>query len=429
MGRQMKDSGVEWIGEIPDSWNLAELKHFVDVHNGKEVSSEVDYGTENAYPVYGSGGIFKYTNEYQYDGTAVMFGRKGTLGKPLYVQGKFWAVDTMYFLTHKIGLVPRYNYYQLSCFDWEPYITHTALPSVVASQIVSCLFPFPQIRVQEIIADFLDQQCAHIDVVIEKTKASIEEYKKLKQAVITQAVTKGIRGDRPMKDSGIEWIGEIPAEWNVTKITRILDYSHPYPFGDGDHGLIKTEDYLDEGVPFIRVQNIGWGTELILDNMVFISEENNSRIESSTLRPGDILFAKTGATIGKTAIVPDSLPKANTTSHVGKITVDRKNEARFIFYLLSSYIGYRQFWDIACMKTTRPELAIEEMKNIRVLLPKIDEQKQIVRFLDDKCLEFDRVMQKKEEYLALLEKMKKSLIYEYVTGKKEVPAYAGNTNQ
>ena len=97
--------------------------------------------------------------------------------------------------------------------------------------------------------------------MLEKTRASIEEYKKLKQAVITQAVTKGVRGNREMKDSEIEWIGEIPADWNLIKITRLLDYNHPYPIGDGDHGLIKTDDYIDAGVPYIRVQNLGWGTE------------------------------------------------------------------------------------------------------------------------------------------------------------------------
>ena len=168
--------------------------------------------------------------------------------------------------------------------------------------------------------------------------------------------------------------------------------------GDGDHGLVKPSDYLDEGIPYIRVQNLGWGTEITLDNIVYISEETNAKISSSTLRPNDILFAKTGATIGKTGIVPQNIPMANTTSHVGKITIEEQYNAKFILYVLSSQIGYNQFWEAAAKKTTRPELSIDEIKAVKVVLPPTKrEQDEIVDYLDQRITEIDSMISKKQE--------------------------------
>ena len=221
---------------------------------------------------------------------------------------------------------------------------------------------------------------------------------------------------REMKDSGIEWIGEIPKDWEFPKITHVLDYTHPYPIGDGDHGTIKAENYSEEGIPFIRVQNLGFATELIMNNLVYITEKQNNGIINSTLYPNDILFAKTGATIGKVGIMPENIKKANTTSHVGKITVSEEVVPKFIFYVLSSFIGYKQFWDIALMKSTRPELSIDEIKTLHVLLPKtLVEQQQIADYLDTKCSEIDATAEDIQKEISLLEDYKKSVITEAVT--------------
>lgn len=221
---------------------------------------------------------------------------------------------------------------------------------------------------------------------------------------------------REMKDSGIEWIGEIPKDWEFPKITHVLDYTHPYPIGDGDHGTIKAENYSEEGIPFIRVQNLGFATELIMNHLVYITEKQNNGIINSTLYPNDILFAKTGATIGKVGIMPENIKKANTTSHVGKITVSEEVVPKFIFYVLSSFIGYKQFWDIALMKSTRPELSIDEIKTLHVLLPKtLVEQQQIADYLDTKCSEIDATAEDIQKEISLLEDYKKSLVYNVIS--------------
>ena len=282
-------------------------------------------------------------------------------------------------------------------------------------------FIIPSLAEQDAIVTYLDDQISQIEAIIEDAKSSIGEYSNWRKAVIFEAVSKGIRPNRNMRKVNLSWLEEIPADWRWVRITRLLDYSHPYPIGDGDHGLVKPSDYLDEGIPYIRVQNLGWGTEITLDNIVYISEETNAKISSSTLRPNDILFAKTGATIGKTGIVPQNIPMANTTSHVGKITIEEQYNAKFILYVLSSQIGYNQFWEAAAKKTTRPELSIDEIKAVKVVLPPTKrEQDEIVDYLDQRITEIDSMISKKQEVITDLESYKRSLIFETVTGKRKV---------
>ena len=430
--REMKDSGIEWIGEIPDDWKVVKVANQyterkvkvsdndypplsvtmkgilpqlataakTDAHDDRKLVCKGDFAINSRSDRRGSCGISPY------DGSVSLI---NTILKPrdeMNAEYYDWLFHTTMFSDE--------------FYKWGHGIVND-LWTTNWQDMKKISIPEPALPEQQKIADYLDSECAKIDDVITKTKATIEEYKKLKQSVITEAVTKGIRPNRDMKDSGIEWIGEIPKEWGFVKITRILDYNTIYPIGDGDHGLVKPTDYQNSGIPYIRVQNLGWGTELLLENIVYISEQTNEKIKNSTLHANDVLIAKTGATIGKTGIIPSSMPIANTTSHIGKITVDSKYNARFVFYVLSSYVGYRQFWEFALLKTTRPELAIDEIKTIRITLPHtIDEQQEIADYLDKKCYEIDNLIAKKEQIAAELESYKKSLIYEYVTGKREV---------
>ena len=186
---QMKDSGVYWIGLTPKVWELAQLKRFCYVNSGREIEHEVKQTDENAFPVYGSGGVFKYTDKPLFSGETILFGRKGTLGKPIYANAAIWVVDTMYFLTFKKGLLAKYSYYLLSAFDWEPYITHTAIPSIVATEITACTFPIPPIQQQQIIAESLDKKCAEIDTLISLKQSKIEALKEYKKSIIYEFVT------------------------------------------------------------------------------------------------------------------------------------------------------------------------------------------------------------------------------------------------
>lgn len=400
----MKDSGIAWIGEIPAEWKLAQLKRFAFVNNGREIVEEID-NTEGAIPVYGSGGVFKYTIAPLYNGETVMFGRKGTLGKPIYANEKFWTVDTMYYLTFSDELLAKFNYYQLISFDWEPHITHTALPSIVGSEIVSCRFAFPAIEEQRRIADFLDAECARIDAVIEKTRASIEEYKKLKQSVITEAVTKGIRPGRKMKDSGIEWIGEIPEEWSVRRIKTIF-------------GLRDERNYL----PLEEVNLISLYTDMGVVQHSDLEKTTGNKASNADgykiVHENDIIvniiLCWMGA-IGRSAY-------SGVTSPAYDIYVPSDEiECRFYhhYFRTTGFSGdcYKRGKGIMAM---RWRTYSDQFRDIRVVVPPIEEQREILAYLDSKTAEIDALIAKKEQLLAEMDSYKKSIIFEYVTGKKEV---------
>lgn len=220
---------------------------------------------------------------------------------------------------------------------------------------------------------------------------------------------------REMKQSGIPWIGEIPKEWSILQLKRLKDKSHPYPIGDGDHGSIKPEDYIDEGIPYIRVQNMTWGGDLLLDNIAYISEEVNDRNLKSELHPKDILIAKTGATIGKTAIIPDSMPKANTTSSVAKVTISKQQWYKYVFYVLGSDVCITQMWLKAQQKSAQPGFNIDELVDFILPLPSLPEQQKIASFLDRKCAEIDEMIALQEKIVEELKAYKQSVITEAVT--------------
>ncbi len=408
MAREMKDSGIEWIGTIPIGWRLSQLKRFVVVGNGKEIEKEVEK-SEAAIPVYGSGGIFKYTNNYLCDNTSVLFGRKGTLGKPLFVDGKFWTVDTMYFLTFSEDLNPKYCFYQLIAFDWQPFITQTALPSIVASDIISSFFPFPPLQEQYRIADFLDTECGKIDAVIEQTHASIEEYKKLKQAVITEAVTKGICPNRPMKDSGIEWIGKIPADWKIYRIANLYD---------------ERNENGQEDLSILTVSiNTGISDHEIADEdqtRVFIRSEDKTKYKR--VSPGDLAYNMMRAWQGAFGAVRVE-GMVSPAYVVAKPKMNVLLDSRFMEALLRTPSAVEEMHRFSRGITDfRLRLYWPEFKNLKVCIPSLEEQKEIADYIDIKSAELEHLIDSKQQLLIELENYKKSLIYEYVTGKKEVPA-------
>lgn len=184
------DSQINWIGNYPETWIKTKLKQFCKINNGKEIINELSPESEFKIEVFGSGGVFKYTDQELYEGESVLFGRKGTLGKPLYVNQKFWTVDTMYYLTFNDSkLLPKYCYYQLIAFDWNPYITQTALPSIVGSTILNCDFVFPGIKEQQEIVQYLDKKCNEIDKLIESKENIVNELENYKKSVIYEYVT------------------------------------------------------------------------------------------------------------------------------------------------------------------------------------------------------------------------------------------------
>lgn len=430
MAEQMKASGVVWIGDIPESWRIGKVRFETTLRGEKGYYSDQDkyIGLEN---------ISSYTGEFlpsetEYDPGIYDIYRKGDL---LYNKLRPYLAKAMIakddgFCTGELEVINGYNgdmrylfYYLLSdgflkIVDASTY--GTKMPRASWDYIKNLPILLLDYYEQQTIADYLDKRCGEIDSIIADIEKQIDLLKQYKKSLITETVTKGLDKSVPMKDSGVEWIGMIPNSWKMSRIKYLTDEKHPYPIGDGDHGLIKADEYTDDGIPYIRVLNLTWGFGLKMDDIVYIPEKLNQLLKSSILRPNDILIAKTGATIGKTAIIPDSLPISNTTSHVGKITLPNIYEAKYFYYIFTSEIIQKQIQDISAMQSTRPELGIEGLKNLIVIVPSLEEQKAIAHYLDKRCKEFDEILINKQQQLELMQQHKKSLIYEYVTGKKRV---------
>lgn len=181
---EYKESGVKWIGAIPKHWEITKNKYQIKIHNGKEIIEEI-----GEIPVYGTGGFFKNTNDYLYNGESVLLGRKGTIDNPMYVKGKFWTVDTCYYTTSYGKLMLKLFYYFSICFDYKYYQTGSTLPSMTQYDLGSICIPDIPMNEQKQIVEYLDKKCEQINKIIEEKKKQIEKIEEYKKSVIYEYVT------------------------------------------------------------------------------------------------------------------------------------------------------------------------------------------------------------------------------------------------
>lgn len=404
--REMKDSGVRWIGEIPTKWTIAKAKNCVEIQNGS------DPKTEGSIPVYGSGSMsFKTCGEYK-EGPSVLIGRKGaTLHIPHYISSKFWNVDTAFNVYSKSIFDLKYYFYCAHVFDYTFYMSQTTLPSMTQTAYENMFLPLPTKEEQYAIANQLDQICSKIDAVLEKTRASIEEYKKLKQTVITQVVTKGVRRDRPMKDSSIEWIGEIPAGVPISRVGLHFDIvlgkmlcSAPV-----DDNYTLESYYCAADVHFEGLSN---GEK---KKMWFSPDEK----EQYCVKNGDLLVVEGGAGAGGCAIAVSTDVPIYIQNSIMIVRSKGISNIRYLRYLLECLVK-KGYIDVVCNKATIPHFTKDKLANVPFIVFSQSEQEEIAEYLNEKCAGIDALIVKRQQYLTEIENYKKSLIYEYVTGKKEV---------
>ena len=264
-----KDSGVPWLGDIPSHWEPKKLKHLARIKNGSDYKH---IQTDEGYPVIGSGGAFAYASEYLYDGESVLLGRKGTIDKPLYVNGTFWTVDTMYYTHVFDNTSPKFLYYCALTIDFWKYSTSTALPSMTQTALSNIKFAVPKYEEQKLIVSFLDKKLNHIDTLIGKQKQLLEKLAEQRSAVITHAVTKGLNLNVLMKDSGVEWLGNIPEHWNLIRLrylcrittgnqdTQDRDPNGTYPFYVRSNTVERTNKYtFDNEAVLMAGDGVGAG--------------------------------------------------------------------------------------------------------------------------------------------------------------------------
>jgi len=221
------------------------------------------------------------------------------------------------------------------------------------------------------------------------------------------------------KDSGVEWIGEIPENWGLIKTKRLINPSMYYQIGDGDHGSIKPSMYKTKGIPYIRVQNLSWDGSMKYDNLVFLSEDIHKLNNKSKLLPDDLLIAKTGATVGKICLLDNSYNEYNTTSSVAKLTVNKgKYLPKFYLYFFQSHYFQELVWVTSIQKSAQPGFNIDDLTEFYVIDIPLHEQTQIVSYLNKKTSLIDSLIKKSKRKIELLKEKRIALINEIVSGKK-----------
>lgn len=421
MARVMKESGTEWLGQIPETWAISKI--------GSLYSQRIEKVSDKDYAPLSvtMQGILPQlaTAAKSDDGDNRKLVRKGdfAINSRSDRRGScgISPIDGSVSLINTI-LIPRgemnpdyYNWlFHTSLFADEFYRWgHGIVDDLWTTrwqEMKSILVPVPKIAEQERIATYLDSRCAEVDAVLAKTRSSIEEYKKLKQAIITQAVTKGVRGERPMKESGIDWIGAIPSDWEIKRIKTLGAYRNGLTYTPGD---ITDEAH---GTLVLRSSNVQDG-KIALEDNVYVKTEIPA---SLFVKAGDILICSRNGSrelIGKNAVIPEDM----TASFGAFMMIYRCSCPRYMYYVLNSDIF--SYYLSSFLTATINQLTGRNFGNMRVVYcPDATEQQEIIDYLDGKCQTIDSLISKKENLVAALESYKKSLIYEYVTGKKEVPS-------
>lgn len=427
MERKMKDSGIPWIGAIPEHWKIARIKDIYSFQTGATPPSKTEsfYDGDNLWANIGDidgKTIFETSKHLSDEGVSVCSMNISPKGSLLYSfklsvgQVAFCGVD-MYtneaiatFIGEPTAL--SYLYYVAPLFIVFNANTNIyGAPILNQDLIKNAIIPVPPLAEQERIASYLDEKCGEIDELIEVEQQMISDLESYRQAVITEAVTHGLNPNAPKKQSTIQGIKDIPFNWNEVNLLKVIYLRARL----GWRGL-KAEEYVDEGYPFLSAFNIV-NNQLVWENLNFINQLRYDESPEIKLSLHDILIVKDGAGIGKCARV-ENMPLGESTvnSSLGVITVSETLYYSYLYYFFLS----TPFQDnVLFLKNGMgvPHLTQENLKSVRIPLPPVDEQKAIANFLDSKCFEIDGLIKVKQEKIETLKQYRQSLIFEAVTGK------------
>lgn len=395
-----KDSGIQWLGEIPSHWEVVPLKYCMILNNGRDYK---EYESNNGIPVIGTGGQFAYSNKEMFNGEVVFFGRKGTIDKPFHYKGAFWAVDTVFYAEAKSNMICRYLYYLGTTIPYGLYSTSTAIPSMTQTDLLNNPISLPPLPEQQAIASYLDTATAKIDEAIAQQQKMIDLLNERKQIIINNAVTKGLNPNAPMKPSGIDWIGQIPEHWEVKRgkflFSIINDYSTT-----GEEELLTVSDRT--GITPRSMKNV----------TMFMSE---SLVGYKKCKVGDICsnimwmwHGAVGVTQYNGVISPSyGVYRQKANNYDSEYLDMMLRLPRLVKLYASLSTGLTE---------SRLRLYPDDFMNISFFIPPIDEQKQIVDSLKSICLPIDNAISNATKQITLLQERKQIIINDVVTGKVKV---------
>jgi type I restriction enzyme S subunit len=418
MTEKMKPSGIAWIGDVPQSWKISRLKYNVTCLDERRIPVDAALRNPGPYPYWGAGSIVDYVDNYIFDEELVLLGEDGAPFFDKYrpvaflIAEKIWANNHIHVIKGKPGICNRFLVHYLNSVEYREYINGSILNKLTQGNMNEIVCPIPSDVEQEAIADFLDSQCAKIDGVIADIEKQIEILQKYKKSLITEAVTKGLDRSAPMKDSGIEWIGKIPAHWATNRLRYVASVKTG-PFGT----QLSADEYVDEGVPIINVKNIGYGS-ILAEDLDFVPESVADRLSVHRLKLDDIVFGRKGA-VDKHAIITNEYVNWVQGSDCIRVRSNPEINSGYLNYLFdSTYFG--SYVMLYAVGATMPSMSSDILLNARILVPPVQEQRDIAAYLNKQCGKINAIITNKQAQLDTIRSHKKSLIYEYVTGKKRV---------
>lgn len=421
---EMKDTGIEWIGNIPSSWVCCKQKYVISLINGRAFK-DTEFEEDGKYRILRVGNFFSNPKWYS-SNLELEDDKYCDNGDLLYAWSMsygpyIWNGEKVIYHYHiwkaKLlnNLSKRFAYYYLIALSdsIKSDVHETTMSFITMKSMNNSYIAFPEdIFEQQAIADYLDETCSKIDEIIAEAKASIDEYKELKQSVIFEAVTKGLDKNVEMKDSGVEWIGEIPVDWNIAKINRVAwTTSGATPLRSKE-----TEYYDNAVIRWVRTLDLNNGH--VTDSSEKITETALKNSSCSIMPVKTVCVAMYGGsgTIGKSGILE---VECATNQAICSIVSDKKVlNPDYLHYVI---MAVRKYWMKYAVGTRKdPNINQQIIAQMRIPIPQLSKQDIIVNHLDkvtDKC---DSLISEKESLINDLEAYKKSLVYEVVTGKRRV---------
>ena len=433
-----KDSGIEWLGRIPAGWKIKKLKYLVNIN--EEALPET---TNKSFPI-------KYVDISNVKaGVGILsmeelsFSSAPSRARRIVREGDV-IVSTVRTYLRSIAKIsnPPDNLIVSTGFavirprrlnsDYTGYMfysdnligeivsrsTGVSYPAINASEIGNIPIPVPTTKEQSAIANFLDRKTAEIDALIAQKERLLELYEEEKSAIINHAVTKGLDPNAELKDSGVEWLGEIPVGWEIKKLKYGVS-----KVGSGVTPRGGASIYQLSGIPLLRSQNIHVDG-IKMDDVAYIDEELHDSMSNSKVQAGDVLLNITGASIGRCFYVEENFGEANVNQHVCIIRPNGKIKTSYLYFVLRSDLGEEQI-KIEQTGSGREGLNFEALNNFIIPYLSVEEQTALANFLDRKMTEIDTKIAKTQCIIELQKEYRTALISDVVTGKIKVSHLAG----
>lgn len=410
-----KDSGIAWIGEIPGEWEVCRYKNICNIQSGFPFNSS-KFSAQKGFPLIRirditSGKIEtyydgEYTEEYVVKKGDLIIGMDGDFNVRLWQNEDGLLNQRCCRLYEKKCANKSFLFYTLpmALRHINDLAYATTVKHLSNNDIYNSSLAFPPLSVQQSISSFLDTKCGEIDSLISIQEEMISELLAYKQSVITEAVTKGLDKKAKMKNSGVEWIGDIPEEWEVCSIKYQIKFINGFAF---DSNCFQQKGEM----PVFRIGDI---IEDKISNEANVYVNKQNALNNYEVHKGDILLAMSGATTGKVGIVKEQIGYINQ-----RVGIIRSNIQPWIFYNLKTNI-FSEYILLKAIGSAQPNISTENFKNYKIPLPPLPVQQAIATYLDEKTTQIDSLIALKQSKIESLKEYKKSIIYEYVTGKKRV---------